>query len=164
MKKLPVIYPFLFAVFPILFLFAHNVEEQVLFSEILAPTAIVLGFTLLLLLLFRLILRDSKKAGIVVSIFLILFFSYGHVYDMIWGQRIGIFLIGKHRYLQLTWGMLFTCGAYFIIKTRRDLHNFTKILNIVATFLVVISLINIATFELKERPWRSIKATENMKN
>jgi len=163
MKKPFVIHPFLFAIFPVLFLFAHNVEEQVLFSEILVPTAIVLGFTLLLLLLLGLILGDNKKAGIVVSIFLILFFSYGHVYDIIWGRRIGIFLIGKHRYLQLTWGMLFTCGAYFIIRTRRDLHNFTKILNIMATFLVVISLINIATFELKERPWRSIKATENIK-
>lgn len=140
MKKLLVIHPFLFAVFPILFLFAHNVG-QVSFSEILVPTAIVLGFTLLLLLLSGLILKNNKKAGIVVSLFLVLFFSYGHVFNVIGGWW--SWLQTWPRYLLLSWGILFICGTYFIIKTRRDLHNFTKVLNIVATFLVVISLINI---------------------
>ena len=142
MKKPFVVHPFLFAIFPILFLFSHNVE-QVSFSEILLPSAIVLGFTLLLLLLFRLILRDNKKAGIVVSIFLVLFFSYGHVYAMIRGWQIG------NKYLLLTWGMFFTCGAYFTIRTRRELHNFTNIFNIVAFALVAISLINIGVYEFK---------------
>jgi len=156
MKKSFVIHPFLFAIFPVLFLFAHNVG-QVSFSEILLPTAIVLGFTLLLLLLSGLILKNSKKAGIVVSIFLVLFFSYGHIYEAIGWWRI------KPRYLLLSWGTLFICSVYFIIKMRRDLHNFTKILNIVAAFMVIISLINIVPYKLKT--WvasQNIKGTENI--
>jgi len=158
MKKSLVIHPFLFALFPVLFLFAHNVG-QVSFSEILVPTAIVLGFTLLLLLLLlsRLIVKDRKKAGIAVSMVLVLCFSYGHVYETIGWWRI------KDRYLLLAFGMLLVCGAYFIIKTRRNMHNFTKVLNIVATFLVVISLINIVPHKLKT--WvisRDIKSTENI--
>jgi len=156
MKRPLVIHPFLFGLFPILFLFAHNIGE-VSSSEILLPTAIVLGFTLLLLLLSRLILKDNQKAGIVVSIFLVLVFSYGHVGDAIGLGRI------KERYLLLSWAILFVCGAYFIMKTRRDLHNPTKVLNIVATFLLVISLINIVPYKLKT--WlisRDIKSTDNI--
>ena len=164
MKNSPVIHPFLFAVFPILFLFAHNVG-QVSFSEILLPTTIVLGFTLLLLLLSGLVLKNSKKAGIFVSFSLVLFFSYGHVLEGL----LHWWLIGRishtllHAYLLLSWGILFICGAYFIIKIRRDLHNATNILNIVATFLVVISLINIVPYKIKT--WaisRNIKSTESI--
>ena len=150
MKKSFVIHPFLVAIFPILFLASHNVE-QISFSETLLPSAIVSVFTLLLLLLSGLILRDNQKAGILVSVFLLLFFSYGHVHAMIQGWQIGSFLIGRNRYILLTWGMFLTCSAYFIIKTRRDLHNFTNILNIVAFSLVVISLINIGVYEFKTR-------------
>ena len=90
MKKSFVIHPFLVAIFPILFLASHNVE-QISFSETLLPSAIVSVFTLLLLLLSGLILRDNQKAGILVSVFLLLFFSYGHVHAMIQGWQIGSF-------------------------------------------------------------------------
>ncbi len=153
MKKTIIIHPFLFAVFPILFLISHNIS-QMSFSEALMPTAIVLGFTLLLLLSSGLIFKDNKKTGIIVSIFLILFFSYGHIFNVIEGREIGSFTIGRNRYLLLTWGMLFTCGAYFIIKTRKNLHNFTNFLNMAAASLVMISLINIS-YEFKTRvAWR----------
>lgn len=165
MKKSPVIHPFLFALFPILFLFAHNVG-QVSSSEILLPTAIVLSLTLLLLLLSGWILKSNKKAGIAVSFFLVLFFSYGHAFEVVlnWWQIGRISLDSLHKYLLLSFGILFVCGVYFIIRIRRDLHNFTNILNVVAAFLVVISLVNIVPYKLKT--WivlQNIKSTENIK-
>ena len=161
MKESLVLHPFLFAIFPILFLFSHN-AGKVAFSETLLPSAIVLTFTLLLLLLSRLILRDIKRGGILVSISLLLFFSYGHVLGIIQGWELGGFLIGHDRYLLLTWGIIFTCGTYFIIKTRKNLHSFTTILNIVAFSLVVISLINIGAYKFKTRDiWQDSRRTEH---
>jgi len=150
MKKPFVIHPFLFAIFPVLFLFSHNIE-QLSFSEPLLPTVIVLGFTLLLVLLSRWILRDNQKAGIFVSIILVLFFSYGHAFHLIQGWQIDGFVIGRHRYLLLTWGMLFACGAYLTIRARKDLRNFTSISNIVAFSLIVVSLINIGVYKFKTK-------------
>jgi hypothetical protein len=150
MKKSFVIHPFLFAVFPILFLFSDNIE-QVSFSEILLPSAIVLGFTLLLVLLPGLVFRHSDKTGIIVSIFLLLFFSYGRAHGVMQEWQIGGFAIGRHRHLLLGWGMLFICGAYFIIKTRNNLRNITNILNAAAFALVLISLINIGVYEFKTK-------------
>lgn len=160
MKKPLIIHPFLFAIFPILFFFSHNIEE-LSFSETLVPTVIMLGFTLLLVLLSRWILSDNQKAGLFVSIFLVLFFSYGHAYDVIQGWQIDGFAIGRHRYLLFTWGMLFACGAYLAIWTRKDLHNFMNFLNIVAASLVMISLINIGAYEFKTRvAWQENRSVE----
>ena len=147
MKKI-IIHPFLFALFHILFLFSHNVE-QVFYSEILFPSALVLGITLLLILLSRLVLKDSDKAAIIISISIVLFFSYGHIYELILDQHIGNFEIGRHRFLLFAWGLLFTCIAYLTIRTRRDLQNFTSTLNVVALSLILISFVNIEVNKLK---------------
>jgi len=157
MKKSFIIHPFLFAIFPILFLFSHNVD-QVSYSELLLPSAIVLGFTLLLILLSRSIFKDNNKAGIIVSLFLILFFSYGHVRDLI----IASFTPGKNKYLLIAWGLFFTYGAYLTIRTRRNLHNFTNTLNIVALSIVLISLLTIGVYEFKTiATWKDRKSTED---
>lgn len=147
MKKPLVIYPFLFGLFPILFIFSHNVE-QVSFFESILPLAIVLACVLLSVFLLQLFLKDKEKAGIIVTVFLVLFFSYGRVYGVIKGGRIGGFVIGGHRYLLLVWGILFLGIVYYITKPRKYTHSITSLLQlflkdkkkagiIVAVFLVL---------------------------
>ena len=154
MKKLFVAHPLLFAMFPILALYAYNVAE-VSPSEIVLPTAIVLGSTLILLLLFGVILRNLKKAGIVVSIFLVLFFSYGHVANAVEGWGI------DDKVLLPLWSLLIICGAYFVIRTCRDLRTLTSILNMVAITLVIIPAINIVVHETRAASY-DVKTTETM--
>lgn len=141
MKKQFIIYPFLFAIYPALFLFSHNIEE-VSFSQALITIVIMLVFTLLLLSLLKLIFKNDKKSGIVTFIFLVLFYSYSYVW------QIGFI---RHMYLLLLWGAIFICGAYFIMRTRRDLKNLTTILNIVAFSLIATSFINIITYEVRTK-------------
>jgi len=147
MKKPLVIHPFLFAIFFILFLFTYNIHE-LLFSQIMFPLAIVLGFTFVFIWLSKFILKDNIKGGIIVSIFLALFFSYGHIYNIIEGSQIASFVIGRHRYLLPMWGIIFICSNYFIIKKQhKSLYNFTKILNVIAFSLILISLLNIGIYK-----------------
>ena len=158
MSKLTVVHPLLFAMFPVLALYAHNVAE-VSPSEIVLPTATVLGSTLLLLLLSGVILRDIRKAGIVLSILLALFFSYGHILTATAGGT------AAHRaapniVLMSIWGVLFICSCYFVIKTRRDLRKPTTILNIVAATLVIVPTIGIVAHEV-EVARHDIKRAEN---
>jgi len=142
MKKLFVVHPLLFALFSVLALYSYNVAE-VAPSEIVLPTAIVLGFALVALLLWGLILRNLKKAGLVLSIFVILFFSYGHVANAVEGWGI------TYKVLLPIWGILIIGGAFFAIRTRRDLLKLTTILNVVAITLVVIPSINIVVHEVR---------------
>ncbi|MDY6895702.1 MAG: hypothetical protein SVO01_09860, partial [Thermotogota bacterium] len=149
MKKPLVIHPLLFGIFPILFLFTYNLG-QVSFSETLMPLAIVSGFTLLLLLLLSFIIKDARKAGIILSIFLVIFFSYGHIFNLLcpW-NRIDHFII--HLFLIFTWGVLFIWATYCTVRAKRDLYNCTNILNIMTLSLVFISLINISIYKFKTR-------------
>ena len=150
-KNLLAIHPLLFAVYPILALYSNNVAEVSPY-EIVMPAAIVLGLTLLPLLLSGLIFRDVMKAAIIVSIFLVLFFSYEHV---IAGWRT------VDRVLMPIWGILFICIAYFVIKTRGNLRNLTIILNVIATALLIIPTISIIIHEVMV-PRQDIRPAEKM--
>jgi len=160
MKKSLIIHPFLLSIFPILFLFSHNIE-QLSVDIIYIPTAVLLCFTLLFWSLLSLIFKDKKKAGLLISLFLLWFFSYGHIHSLMKDLVIWGFGIGRHRYVLFVWSIFLVFGAYFIIRTRRQLHNFTIFLNIIAASLVVISLINIAAYKLKTGvAWQGVRNIE----
>lgn len=155
-QKIIVFHPFLFALFPILFLFSRNIGP--ITFRLISIMAVSICFTYILWILSGPILRDKNKRGIIITLFLLLFFSYGHLYGIVQGFAIGGFQIGRHRYLYPVWSIIFVFVSYFFIKTQKNLYNFTKILNIVAISLVSISLINIGSHEVKTRIlWRSIR-------
>jgi len=148
MKKFIIIHPFLFALFNILFLISHNIEQVSKYDYIL-PSAITLGFTLLLVLFSFAIFKNYNKVSIIISLSIVLFFSYGRIFDLIANEYIGTIEIGRHRYLLFVWGLLFTSITYLTIRAQSDLKNLTSILNITALSLVVIPLFNIGAYQLK---------------
>ncbi|MBU0686371.1 MAG: LTA synthase family protein [Candidatus Margulisbacteria bacterium] len=155
-KKPFYIYPFLFAIFPILFLFSHNMDEAS-FSVIWLPLAIALLMTLLFLLIFKLLLRDGNKAGILTSFSLIMIFSYGHILNLMKALHVGSFAFRylsvqqQHLSLLLISSILFGLTLYILVKIKRGLDDFAKFLNIVAFSLILISLINIGFVLLSSR-------------
>lgn len=144
MKRAIVIHPFLFATFPILALYAHNIAELSL-SSIWIPLAASFGFALLLLMLSWLLFRDARKAAIVTSIFLIMFFADGHICVILEGW--GWFRPAK--YLPIAWAIFFVAGVYLTVRTNRKLYDLTTILNIMGVCLIVWPLISIAANELR---------------
>lgn len=140
MKKSLVIHPFLFAVYPVLFLFAHNIGE-LSFNVLIPPVVIILCFSLLSWSILNFVLKDSQKSGFIVSLFLLLFFSYGHFTNYI----PGIFII---------WPALFLTGTYCSLKMAKPFNNYTAFLNGIAAVLVVISLAQIGVYQVKTRKTR----------
>ena len=131
MKKFIVIHPYFFTLFPVLFLVSNNLDQASL-SEILVPASFVLCITFLLLLLLGIFIKDSKKAAILISVSLILFFSYGHIYDLIVDLSIRNFEIGRHRYLLSIWGIIFSLSLFLTTRTRTNLQNLTNTLNVIS--------------------------------
>lgn len=147
MKKYFIVHPFLFALFPILFLFSHNIE-QVYYSDILFLSALLLSIIFIIILLLKVILKNINKITIILSVFIVLFFSYGHIYNLIVNKYIGGFEFGRHRYLLITYGMVFILSSYHTIMTQKSLYNLTKILNFVSISLFVIPLLTIGRYEI----------------
>ena len=150
-KRVINLHPFLFALFPVLFLYSYNIG-QLLINEIFLPSAIVLGFTAIAVPVLWLILKkDGKKAGIITTVFLVFFFSYGRLYEVIKTWHIGSLIIGRHRYFVIIWAALFILSAYFLIRTKKDLYNITNILNVIAIILVLIPSVTIGIYKIKTR-------------
>lgn len=76
MKNSLVVHPFLFALFPVLFLLASNTELLSVNNSVLEIAIVSLVVTFLYLMLLKFVLKDAQKAGLIVSISLLLFFSY----------------------------------------------------------------------------------------
>ena len=133
-----VIHPFLFGIFPALFLFSNNLDflkgEELLFSLVIIVTPIFLIWISL-----RKILNNSMKAGIVISWGMIFFFSYSSIHGYLDNIEIGEFYI-KHTYLIGVFVILFSVGTFFILKIKKDFTKTTTAINIFAIILIAIPL------------------------
>ena len=149
MKRLLVFHPFLFAIFPVLFLFAYNIDE-VLATDLLLPILAVIALTLIVFFSLRLVTKSYTKIGIITFYFLILFFAYGYVRDLLRPLCTESFFdFSRAWFLGSVWVLLFAAGAFLVIRSRSNFITFTKYLNIVAIALVAISLINIGIYEIR---------------
>jgi len=137
-----VIHPFLFAIYPILFLFAFNIDV-VSPEEIVLPILITLLVAVSLWISLSFILKNQYKSGFIVSLGLILFFSYGHSYilfEEFSGELISHIILGS------IFLIIFIIGTYFFIRIKNKLNKVTTIVNVVAISLIAISFINIGTY------------------
>ena len=140
-----VFYPLLFAAFPILFLYAYNINETSA-SQIWLPLVISVAAALVLWAVLSIVLRSLSKAGLATAIFLLLFFSYGHLYDALgtWGR-----VVPKHAYLLSSMLFIWGCCIYFIRRAKRDFRLTTKIHNIMAVALIAINLFSIVSYQVR---------------
>ncbi len=135
------------AAFPAIFLYANNMDSLVA-AHAVAPLVISLAGAGVLWILARQILRDSLRAGLAVSFFILLFFSYGRVYSAL--EDRGWFLPGQAVCLSATL-LLWISGIYYLGRTKRDFRNVTAILNIAAAALVLSSLVRISSSHVGRR-------------
>jgi hypothetical protein len=147
-----IIHPILFAVFPVFFLYAHNVSEAST-SQLLKPMLFLSLGALILWLLLSLLLKNTLKAGLATTIFVVLFSFYGRFYDLLvnWHSP-----LAKHAYLIPTSLLLWGYCTYFISVVRVDLKCATRILNVAATALVLVNVASIALYEIRKADQQSV--------
>jgi hypothetical protein len=149
-KRTAVIHPFLFAIWPIVFTYSQNVE-YISFSQTWLSLLIVLGLAILLFLLLAAVLRNLMKAGAVVSCFLILFFSYAHVYSVLWKDAPAYSPTPESLALLIAWALLFAGGTALVMIVHEGWREITTILNAMALVLIAISVLNIGVHEFRAR-------------
>jgi hypothetical protein len=147
MKRARPFHVFLFAGFPVLFLFAQNADELAL-RDLTRPLLISVAGSIALLFVMSRILRDAVRAGLVSSAIIILFFSYGHVWEILKGPVIGGRIIGgwtidSDLYLLIPWAAICLGVLLIAIGARKYLNESTQILNVVALTLVLMSTFSI---------------------
>ncbi len=144
LTKFTVIHPFIFAVFPIIFLFSQNVN--VFLEVIILPLFLILVTTFLLWILIGFLLKNNIKSGLIVSLGLVLFFSYGHLYNILSESFPRYPIFEMHLILLGVYTIMFIGISTYIIKKERKLNNATKIVNVVAVSIIILPLIGIGQF------------------
>jgi hypothetical protein len=144
------LHPILFGLYPILALLAFNVSE-VEFSSSFRPLIFSILLAGLLTLIFYWFFRDWKRAALLTTILLILFYSYGHVYIALKGVNIGGFYLFRHRTLVPIWLGLAVFLSWWVSRKSTNSISVTYALNIVGLFLLILPVFQLASFFLQNR-------------
>jgi hypothetical protein len=134
------------AVYPILALLANNIS-QVKPHAALRPLLIVSCVALLLWGLLLWLTRDIRRSALLTSWWLVLFFSYGHIYNFLEAQT----ALGRHRLLLPAWIILAFIGSWWILRKVRDLAYVTLVLNGISLVLLVFPLLQLGAYTLRSQ-------------
>lgn len=141
------LHPFLFASYSSLMLWLANVDQVRAFT-VLRPLGFSLAFALVVLLAGRLAFRAWGKAAVFATFAAVLFFSYGHIFELIDMRSAGGFVYGRHRYLLPLYGLVLAFGTVAIARLRR-LDAVTRSLNVAGLFLIAAVLAQLALAGLR---------------
>src|SRR3990172_5403001 len=134
-------HPVLWSASPILYLYARNVVF-IPFADTFRSLAFSVGLAILFLVGFRIILRGLEKAGVLCSLLVILFYSFGHVANSLehWTNDRGLVF---HAYILIGIWLLLFLVLFLIIVRGRLPGVIAQFLNIASTISVVFPLISI---------------------
>lgn len=134
----------LFAIFPILSLLANNVG-QVNYAVSYRSLVLSLVISVIMLLIAKWFLHDWQRAGLLVTVLNILFFSYGHVHSYLEKVEVAGVALGRHRVLAILWVGMLALSLLWILK-RKDHPVLTSSLNSMAVLLLVFPLFKLTSF------------------
>lgn len=160
MSKTKVFHPLLFSIFPILLIYSQNIHLLPP-EELIFPVVLIVGSSLLSWQIIKYVSSNTFKAGLIVSLFLVVFFSYGHIYNLLVDSTIFDFEIGRHRFLLIPFIVSLIVGTFFLIKTSRTLNNLSNIVNVISITAVAIIIGNIALDISQENYFDSDKMSIN---
>jgi hypothetical protein len=144
----------LLSIYPILALLAHNATEVKPIMAVIPMIFSSVSAGVLLLIVF-IPLRNWRRAALVVTIFLILFYSYGHIYSLLKGfQYSGIFFF-RHRTLAPMFLILAGLGTWWACWNKLNIQNVTLRFNVVGFILIIMPVFQISLVSWRQwNAWR----------
>jgi hypothetical protein len=152
-------YIILFSLYPPFSLWAYNLGQIGLTATYRAILA-CLFLGILLLCLTWIWLRDWARAGVVTAIFLLFFFSYGHIYARLESVNIAGFVLGRHRFLAIIWLAALLVGIWWAVKKLKSPLALSSTLNLISVFLIIFPLFQFVAYEFSSWRERSISGTD----
>ena len=144
MKRKFILHPFIFSIYPILFLLSHNIPKvtRVSYFEIIFLTIISLFITYAILIFLKILLKNTEKASVLTTFLLLIFYSFGHIK----GIKVEEILNSEQKYLIPFLTITFIIATFIIIKFKKDDFHLNKVLNFIALILLIIPTFNITNY------------------
>lgn len=146
------VYPYFFALFPILSVYAAN-SDEVPVTDLILPIAVCLAGVALCLFVLKLVMRSYKRASIATSVFTLAFFLHGELRKILpspegMGERV--------REPMVIAVLILICvgGIFLTLMSDRKVNLTVRLFGIVGTVLLIGSLVQVGMFakDIPERP------------
>lgn len=134
------LHPLLLAAFPVLFLFAENAADQLVLNPLWLPLAASVAGALIVLLLAVVVTADWIRGGLVASVLIVLFFSFGHVWYAVAD------VISIRAYLVIAYVLIGFVALLLIWRGGRWITGVARFANVAAIVLVAFNVVRIAEF------------------
>jgi hypothetical protein len=141
-------HPFLLALYPVMALLSSNIHE-VNASVVVRPlilSGVIMG---VVWGLSSLLLKSWRRAALLTTWFLVLFFTYGHIYGFLKAHPLGGIQLGRYRLLVPVYLVVFGLGLWRILRTRLELRQVNQILNAAVAALLIAPCLQIGFFFLE---------------
>ena len=148
MKKQLVFHPILIALFPVLLIYSQNIH-LILLEGIIFPILIIVTVAIGLWASIKFILKNTIKSGLISSIYIFLFFSYGHIFNIVESNLTQESFVSIHVILLILYTVIAVLSTYYLVKTNRRLNNFTTITNTMSIALMVFVIYNIGAYNFQ---------------
>ena len=144
-------HPFLLAIYSSLALLAVNIRE-VNASVVIRPLLFSLALALVLLGILRLAYKHWQQAALAATLILVLFFTYGHLYEFLKAHPVFGMQLGRYRLLVPVYLVLLGLGLWWVTRRpgRRNLPQLTFSLNILAAFLLLFPLVQMGEYAVQQ--------------
>ena len=140
-KRSFIIHPFFLCCFPVLFLISFNAHELVV-QDAFIPLVISVSISFVFWIILRCFI-DGKKAGLIVSLFIIMFIIYGNTHALLQSDNSDtIQFLGSNPILGTIFLAVGIFGTIFFIKTKVS-TELNTIFNIVAVTIIAILILNL---------------------
>ena len=140
-KRSFIIHPFFLCCFPVLFLISFNAHELAV-QDAFLPLVISVSISFVFWIILRCFI-DGKKAGLIVSLFIIMFIIYGNTHTLLQSDNSDtIQFLGSNSILGTIFLAVGIFGTIFFIKTKVS-TELNTIFNIVAVTIIAILILNL---------------------
>ena len=161
MNRSKVFHPFLFALFPVFFLYGNN-KDLVHPSYAFWPLVIILLLSIAVFLLIEHFLRNTQKTAVLSSAFFVTFFSFGHYLKLPYLIFEKMPLKNLDYYcLFVFWIVLLAVITGLVVKSKRSFKKITAYLNTVSIILIIMPISTIAWYEISAKNIDELIKDEN---
>ena len=126
--------------YPALYLLSQN-ANQVEPEQVSRSIVLSVFFGILVLALLYLVVRDWVRAALIACGAVILFFSYGHVYEL---QKAWLPSLARHRLLVPIWGLLLVSWAYWVWRRSKANSASVWVLALIAFALLLVPVVSLS--------------------
>ena len=145
MKYLQIPYhPLLLSIYPIVHLYARN-SVFIPIENTFRILAVTLAFATFFLATFKIILKDLALAGVLSSLIVVLFYTFGHAANALEAWTINLQIAFDVSILGWIWLAALLVISFLALKFRLP-EQTTPLLNIVAAVLILFPAISIASY------------------